>query len=150
MRTIENSVVVPVFVIICLALAGLAVFSCNTVVSRSRAFRKVIDHQYGDLSDGTEKTARESLKREIKDQSIMFDPGDIGFDHKSGNLLKGEEIELSIEGRSAMKIPLFAGFNEFKYRKSFKLISPSYDLRKYNCLVKGTKGVINGTIRDKK
>ena len=108
MRTIENSVVVPVFVIICLALAGLAVFSCNTVVSRSRAFRKVIDHQYGDLSDGTEKTARESLKREIKDQSIMFDPGDIGFDHKSGNLLKGEEIELSIEGRSAMKIPLFA------------------------------------------
>ncbi len=150
MRTIENSVVVPVFVIICLALAGLAVFSCNKVVSRSRAFRKLIDHQYGDLSDGTEKAAGESLKREIKDQGIMFDFGDIGFDHKSGNLLKGEEIELSIEGRSAMKIPLFAGSNEFKYRKSFKLISPSYDLRKYNCLVKGTKGVINGTIRDKK
>lgn len=150
MKTIENSIILPIFTGICLALVALSCLACNTVLARSRAFVKVGEMQYGNLVSDTDEYARDALNQEIKKGSLGFDLEESSIRYKKAGLLTGGEVNLSIKGESEMKIPFLKKLEAFVYDKKFKLISPSYDLRKINSYIKGVKGIKDGLSGSKK
>lgn len=150
MRTVENSVIIPVFIGICLATVALACLSASTVATRARAFRKISQVQYGNLVNESDDVASKSLKDELDSYGLSFKLSNSEISYRKGGLTNPSKLSLYLKGKSKIKLPFFRGLEEFIYSKTFTLVSPSFDLRTSNMLIKGSKVIRHEIIGNKK
>lgn len=144
MRTIENSVIVPVFMGICLAMVVLACLCASTVTARARIFRKLGQVQYGSLANESDDVAGNSLRDELDNYGLSFKVSDSEVNYSRGGLINPSKLNLSVRGESTIKLPFFRRLEEFIYSKTFTLVSPSFDLRESNMIIKGEKVIKHG------
>ncbi len=121
MRAIENSVIVPVFIGICLAMVALACLCASTVTARARAFRKLGQVQYGSMVNESDDVAGNSLRDELDNYGLSFKVSDSEVNYRRGGLINPSKLSLSVQGESTIKLPFFSRLEEFIYSKPLLL-----------------------------